>query len=306
MDNLEAFDGDLEVGGKTVKLVIYGDKALKRVVFYFHGYPGSRLEAGIMHSYAEESGISVVAIDRPGFGGSAFDPLRKLDDWPDLVREVADKLGVSKFSICAVSGGTPYALSCLEPLGNRVDFMLIVSGLSSVRKEKKSLKKAAWPIRMILSIGSRSAFLAQTMILPLALVARKNPRLIVKMGRAILGPADDKILADGAVIELLTENIKEAFAQGIQGVLHDLAILLSPWNLKHPQSETSVLFLHGDKDLFVPPEMARQNALLVKHSQCHFLPDQGHFMAFVLGELVAEILKNKTLPAEVETVIPAV
>lgn len=48
--------------------------APKRTVLYFHGFASSRLEAGLLHGDAEYHSLSVVALDRPGAGGSTFNP----------------------------------------------------------------------------------------------------------------------------------------------------------------------------------------------------------------------------------------
>src|SRR3546814_7781630 len=43
-------------------------------VFYFHGFPGSRLEATLLPA----SGIRLIGVDRPGYGLSTARPYRKL------------------------------------------------------------------------------------------------------------------------------------------------------------------------------------------------------------------------------------
>jgi len=295
------FDVDLELDGRVVKLALYGDKSLKNVVFYFHGFPGSRLEASIAHPYALKSGLSLVAIDRPGIGGSTFQAERELSDWPLLVEAVADKLNVETFSICAVSGGAPYAIACHKALPNRVNFILIISGLSSIVKNRKLIKSVTWPIRLVFSLGSRCPRLAQLLVLPLVLAGRKWPRLIVRMGRSVLGPADAKLLGDSEVVELLTLNIKESLSQGTRGILRDLLILMKPWTFSQLSSEeylpeAKVVLIHGKDDDFVPPDMSLQNFLEVSKGEVYFLPGQGHFMIFELGELVTEILLARSVP----------
>jgi pimeloyl-ACP methyl ester carboxylesterase len=50
-------------------------------VFYFHGFPASRLEGELMHGAAARQRVRLVAVDRPGFGYSDFRP-QTLADWP--------------------------------------------------------------------------------------------------------------------------------------------------------------------------------------------------------------------------------
>lgn len=50
------------------------------VFCYFHGHPGSRLEAAFCDAAAERAGVRVVALDRPGYGLSDPQPGRRMLD----------------------------------------------------------------------------------------------------------------------------------------------------------------------------------------------------------------------------------
>ena len=89
----------------------YGDPE-GNLVFYFHGWPGSRCEPRLLHSVCAELQLRLVAPDRPGLGLSDFQRGRKLLDWPKDVCELADRFGVFRFTVLGVSGGGPYALAC--------------------------------------------------------------------------------------------------------------------------------------------------------------------------------------------------
>ena len=43
-------------------------------VFYFHGWPSSRLQASLLSALARERGLRLIAPDRPGAGRSDPDP----------------------------------------------------------------------------------------------------------------------------------------------------------------------------------------------------------------------------------------
>src|SRR6267154_2568684 len=81
-------------------------------LFYFHGWPSSRLEVGLGDEIFHEVGARIIAIDRPGYGLSDFQPDRKLTDWPNDVCELAGHLGLETFGIIGTSGGGPYAAVC--------------------------------------------------------------------------------------------------------------------------------------------------------------------------------------------------
>ncbi len=68
-----ASEGDtLPLGdGRRLGYAYYG-RPDGEPVFYFHGHPGSRLEARFAAQAAAGTGLRVIALDRPGYGLSDF------------------------------------------------------------------------------------------------------------------------------------------------------------------------------------------------------------------------------------------
>src|SRR5215469_2306795 len=89
-------------GGRRLGYAQYG-RPDGEPIMYFHGHPGSRLEASLAHDAAAASGFRVIALDRPGYGLSDFQPRRVVTDWPADVAAAADALGIDTFS---VAGGS--------------------------------------------------------------------------------------------------------------------------------------------------------------------------------------------------------
>src|SRR5450631_1555128 len=78
-------------------------------VFFCHGWPSSRTMAELTITAARDLGVRIISPDRPGISRSAFQPNRKLVDWPPVLQQLADHLGIEQFRMFAVSGGAPYA-----------------------------------------------------------------------------------------------------------------------------------------------------------------------------------------------------
>jgi pimeloyl-ACP methyl ester carboxylesterase len=99
-------------------------------LFYFHGNPGSRLDFNQTYNRPalDDTGMRIIGIDRPGFGGSTFQPRRQFADWPRDVLAVADELGIDTFGVLAYSGGGPYAIACALAFPERLTFVGIISG----------------------------------------------------------------------------------------------------------------------------------------------------------------------------------
>src|SRR5215216_3342352 len=68
-------------------------------IFYFHGLPGSRLEAGHLNEIAIANKYRLIGMDRPGMGLSSIDKKRTILSWAKDVAEFADCLKIEKFSV---------------------------------------------------------------------------------------------------------------------------------------------------------------------------------------------------------------
>ena len=73
--------------------------------------------------------VRFIAVDRPGYGHSAFQPVRRLADWASDISFLADHLNVETFSVVGISGGGPHAAACARFLPHRVRGAGIVSGM---------------------------------------------------------------------------------------------------------------------------------------------------------------------------------
>ncbi|KAK2039838.1 hypothetical protein LZ31DRAFT_558405 [Colletotrichum somersetense] len=68
-------------------------------VFFCHGLPGSRVEAGHLHQAALDVGARIIATDRPGIGLSTFQPQRTLLDHPKDLEHLAAHLGLQEYGV---------------------------------------------------------------------------------------------------------------------------------------------------------------------------------------------------------------
>jgi pimeloyl-ACP methyl ester carboxylesterase len=140
---LELAEGDTGLP-RRVKVTTWGTPLAqaKLTVIYAGGAPTSA-EEPTLHSanfatdiYAER-GIHLVAIDKPGMGGTSFNSRFQIRrDYPRLVARVADELGVGKYGVVGISNGGPYVMALLtapdDSLRARVLAASMVVGVSDV------------------------------------------------------------------------------------------------------------------------------------------------------------------------------
>jgi hypothetical protein len=70
-----------------------------RPIIYCHGLPGSRIEAAILDSHAQELNARIIAVERPGMGWSSPHPDRTLLDHAKDIERLADYLELQEYGV---------------------------------------------------------------------------------------------------------------------------------------------------------------------------------------------------------------
>ncbi|NWG46650.1 MAG: alpha/beta hydrolase [Alphaproteobacteria bacterium] len=239
--------------------------------FYFHGFPGSRLEPAIL----DVAGLRLIAVDRPGYGRSEPCAGRGLLDWPKDVASLADALGLARFSVIGVSGGAPYAAACAYALGARVAAAAVICGLGppdapgmdTFHIRLLQLAGSNWPTtsRALLSVWRPLVLRGPVDMLQTRLRAR-NPRGSKEW--AALSP-------DFA--GLILASWREGMRYSADGMLSDGAIYGAPWGFSLADIKTRFLIWHGTADTTVPVSIGHYYAAHIRHADARFPVGEGHF-----------------------------
>ncbi len=273
--------------GRKLAYAQYGDPA-GLPVFYFHGFPASRLEGSLHAAVALSAGVRLIAPDRPGFGFSDFAPKRTILDWAEDVQQLADHLGLSKFAILGVSGGGPYALACSLRLAHLTSATALVAPLGPVAEGKGGADMNPFA-RLSFSLARKHPkvyrLLYGALLVPFL---KRRPSIIL----SLLQPtAADKPVVDRPQIrEMMKRSIREAFRPGAQGVLHELYLFARPWGFTLQEINVQIYLWQGGEDATVPPSMGKFIAEQLPACQYHFQPNEGHFSLAI--DHGAEFFKN--------------
>jgi pimeloyl-ACP methyl ester carboxylesterase len=179
-------------------------------VFYFHGHPGSRLEARFARQAAAGAGLRVIALDRPGYGLSDFQPERAITDWPADVAEAADLLRIGRFSVAGASGGGPYALACAWRLPGRVTRAAVISGVGPYRVPGIT-KGMRWQNRIGFRWGSRWPALARALMRSMHRGITRHPERTIDAIARAMSPADAELIGRPGVREILIASPRRLF-----------------------------------------------------------------------------------------------
>jgi pimeloyl-ACP methyl ester carboxylesterase len=277
--------------GRVLGYAEYGPAAGPSL-FLFHGLPGSRL--GVPGMWPEDPvAVRVVAPDRPGMGGSAFQPGRRLTGWADDVRQLADALGIDRFLVAGFSGGGPYALAVAHGLPDRVIAAASISGAGPV-----DAPGALTGMNRVNRLIFRMARSAPVGLWPLAAqhahaTRRHGARVFDKAARdRNLPEADRAAMASPRLRDLDAMAGPEPFRHGVRGFIQDARLCAQPWGFDPAAITPPVLLWHGDQDANVPVAMARRLAERIPGARLTIYPGEGHLIvpghwAEILAALLA-------------------
>jgi len=255
----------------------------RKPLFYFHGSPGSRIEATL---YANEDilhtlDVRLIAVDRPGMGLSDFQPNRRLLDFPNDVLALADHLGIGRFSILAYSLGGPYGFACAFAIPQRLHKVGIVSG-AALFTEPVLMKNINEGTRKFLTLPREKPALARFFLwMMLDAMPSIAPNKFAAQAGSLLPEADRVILSKNPVLQKgFVNTVREATKQGTRGAFQESLLSVTDYGFRLQDIQTPMMLWHGEEDKNIPVEMARYASAAIPNSEAKFYPNEGHLSLF--------------------------
>lgn len=253
---------------------------------YAPGTPESGLAGGCYDRAARDAGVRWISIDKPGYGRSDPDPGRRLVDWSDDLRALADHLALDRVALAGESGGGPHALVASSAFGDRVFITVLLASIGPSDRPwaREGLRLSN---RIFFSLARRSPTALRA---PLALMrlAARSPRL---KNRFEAGePASDQAAAHDPEFALRLRAVEDAFTHGTRPAAEELAMLARPWGFALSKVAGPVHLWHGDADVNVPFALGRALAKALPDVVTHFIPGAGHSVGFERRDEVAAVV----------------
>jgi pimeloyl-ACP methyl ester carboxylesterase len=274
--------------GRTLGYAEYGDPKGKPG-FFFHGFPGSRLQARVADATAARLGVRIIALERPGFGLSDFKPGRTIGDWPADVTEAADALAIDRFAVMGASLGGPYAAACALAMPDRLTTAAIVSGFAPLDAPGATDGMSRLN-HLVLTLGRRLPWLVRLAMWWMGRQARRDPQRLLDMMSADVPEADKAVLARPEVQAVFKDDVVEAFRCGSRGAAWELVLFTRPWGFRLEDICMEVYLWQGEADVNVPPSMGRYQARAIPNCRATFYPDEGHLIAVDHMEEIQAVL----------------
>jgi pimeloyl-ACP methyl ester carboxylesterase len=276
---------DVTAGDRTLTVDDVGDPDGVPVL-YLHGTPDSRLSRHPDDSLAAAAGVRLLALDRPGYGGSDPLPPGTGDGWPavaaaDMVA-VLDALGIERCGVLAWSGGALAAVAVAAEARERVAAVALVAGLVPRQAYDDPAVRAAGAARLDTieladslppgTLGEAIAPLLAPYPCDHALAAEHQADQRDAAGVAELAtiPGAAKQLADGLV---------EAVRRGLAGVAADVEAQARPLAVDLAAVRAPIRLLYGSEDTVTPPAFGRWYAAHLPGASLEVVDGSAHYLA---------------------------
>jgi pimeloyl-ACP methyl ester carboxylesterase len=282
--------------GRTVVFDDAGDPGGRPVV-YLHGTPDSRLARHPDDGVAAAAGVRVLALDRPGYGGTSAPAAGAggLDDVVGDVAAVLDDRGLDAAAVLAWSGGALAGLAVASGLAERVTALHLVAGVvPAAAHDDPEVRRA---------LGERSVLVDMAEgLAPRELAAAVAPMLAPQPCDHALAlehqaeqrdPDDQAALAavPGA-LDRMADALVEAVAAGLAGVEADVVDQVAPFPVDLAAIAPPVRLWYGGADTVTPAAFGEWYARRLPAASLHVIAGAGHFLPFTHWSLLLGALSG--------------
>ena len=233
------------------------------VVLWQHGTPNTGAPPEPLFEAARPLGIRWIGYDRPSYGGSTPHPDATIATAAADARQIADQLGIGRFTVFGHSGGGPRALACGALIPDRVVAVVSVSS------------PAPWPAPGLDYFAGMSDGGARE----LRAAARGRAELQEVLAANEFDP-ESFIPADYAALEgswsWFNGIVEAATANGFDGMVADLVGAMAAWGFDLAAVSAPTLIMHGTADRMVPSSHSEWLAAHCPAAELRLQPEAGH------------------------------
>ncbi|AMQ28341.1 TPA: alpha/beta hydrolase [Legionella pneumophila] len=272
--------------GRLLGFAEFGDPK-GQPVFYFHGFPGSRLQASDFHEIAKARHYRLFGIDRPGMGLSTFNKQHTILDWCQDVTALANALKIDKFSIVGHSGGAPFVMACAYAIPERLIGAAIVSGMAptTLPESKIGMARGLRIINALVRNIPGFAFILMKVQQKMMLKPKIFNQFIQKL------PEPDRIiLQEHGRINVMMDAMLEAFKQGARGLAQEMQLVLQPWGFDLKEITFPMTIWQGKLDVQVPVFHAEIYKVNLPHAKLKLYEKEAHIST--LYNHIEEVLES--------------
>lgn len=270
---LRQFDVE-DSSGEPIRVREWGDPTGPVVIFH-HGTPSSSAAVPGGWNGPAELGIRVLALDRPGYGGSPRQPGRRVADAARWSALVADECGIETFAVMGTSGGGPHAAAAAALLPQRVTRLCIDVGIGPVPCDDFDPQAGMLPE----TVAELSAATQGESTLRAYIESLGSADVALDSWMDLLPPSDREVLGRTDVRKEEALEAQDWISAGLNGWIDDdLALFREPWGFHPRDISQPTLLAYGGADVLVPSSHGRAYREVIANATLEVIPEAGHWL----------------------------
>lgn len=275
--------------GRVLGVAEFGPPASEQSIVWFHGTPGARRQIPeAARRIADERGVRIIGIDRPGVGLSTSHRYHRLIDFTADLDLALEKLGVDRFSTVGLSGGAPYALASANAFPARVPTVGILGGVVPSGGEEGAgggLVSVATRFKPLLPILSEPM---GAMLTTLVRVAKPVGSQALDLYARFAPEGDRRVLAVPENKEMFLDDLTNSGRHSMRAVAYDAILFTRYWGFNVRDLSVPVTWWQGDADNIVPLAHAEHIVQLIPGAELRVRPGDGHLGGLGIAEEVCD------------------
>ena len=286
-----ALEGTVAVrGDRRLSFAEYGVPRGSAIV-WMHGTPGARRQIPFeARVFAENNGLRIIGIDRPGIGSSTPHLYDNVLDWTADLEMLLDTLAVDTLRLIGLSGGGPYALAAGAALPDRVHGIGVLGGVAPTRGPDAVDGG-------IIQLAVHLAPFIQLARVPLGIALNRGIRLVRPLAGhgldlyAALQPLGDKTLLGRPEFKaMFLDDLLNGSRFQTSAPLNDLLMFTRDWGFRAADVSVPVRWWHGDEDHIVPFRHGQHMVDLLPDATMSVIDGESHLGGLGIAESVLTAL----------------
>ncbi|CAN5869062.1 alpha/beta hydrolase [soil metagenome] len=284
-------EGNIAVGSaRQLGFAEFGDPQ-GRAIFWLHGTPGARRQIPTeARVFAEQQGIRLIGIDRPGIGSSTPFQYANVGEFAYDLETMADVLGIGKMMVVGLSGGGPYTLGCAAALPDRILAVGVLGGVAPT----------VGPDAIgggVMGFGTTVAPLIEVAGFPLRMAATALIQLIRPVATpalyayARISPeADRRLLVRPEFQAMFLDDLLNGSRKQLAAPFADVVVFARDWGFRLDEVKVPVQWWHGDQDHIVPYAHGEHVVSLLPDAEMHPIPGESHLAGLGRAEEILQTM----------------
>ncbi len=288
-----ALEGTVAVrDDRRLSFAEYGPRRGPAIV-WMHGTPGARRQIPLeVREYADQRGVRIIGLDRPGIGSSTPHLYPELRDWTHDLELLLDTLAIDTVRLIGLSGGGPYVLAAGAALPDRVHGVGVLGGVAPTCGPD-AVEGGAMQLAVALAPVLRTARV------PLGVLLTQGIRLVrplagpaLDLYAAVQPPGDKNLLSRPEFKAMFLDDLLNGSRFQTSAPLNDLVLFTQPWGFELADVRVPVRWWHGDADHIVPIRHGQHVVDRLPDATMTVIDGESHLGGLAIAQDVIETLMD--------------